>query len=276
MSDARPPHQQPPAPIVPRLGPPGLPVVVTAALWSTAMLRGKLDPDDLTDRAAQAVEAVTPAAAHFLGTTVATWRDVGEQTVLAVLPRPGRPGRFPVGPQALGASMADGAVGVLLAPLLGEGVVLRLEPFGHALDGGWLLDVEPIACTPVPAPRLEAVDLRGTQRALAEATRRGLEVLEPLGDMPVWAGQRAGGPAVSTAGDLPPGIEPEVLDLLERAAVVATLTTEGRDTHAVHGEATRARHEAMARLHHAALDALEEGTLVAGRGLRRKASGGPR
>ncbi|WP_462417581.1 hypothetical protein [Kytococcus sp. Marseille-QA3725] len=264
----------PPDPIVPHLGPPGIPVAVHAALWSTQVLAGRLDSAELPDRAASAVEAVTPGAVSLLSETMTAWRDVGEQVVLPVHPRPGRPGTFPVGVQALGASMAPDAVGVLLAPSLGDAFVLHLTPFGHALDGGWLLDAERLPSNPVPHHRIEAVDLRTAQRSFATALRGGLEVLEARGGSPVWAGQRTGGPEVSTAGDLPAGLDGEVLDLLERAAAVAALTTDGLSTHTTHAALTETRHRAMSHLHHAALDALEAGALAAARGLRQPGRSG--
>ena len=39
------PPLPPPAPVVPHLGPPGLPVAVTAALWSTELLAGRVPVD---------------------------------------------------------------------------------------------------------------------------------------------------------------------------------------------------------------------------------------
>lgn len=262
----------PPDPIVPQLGPDGLPVAVQAALWCTELLHGRLEAAELVDHAFAAADAVTPSASQQVPRVVAAWRDTGERLVLAALPRPGRPGTFPVGAQGLGAAMDLQAVGVLLAPSLGEGLVLRMTPFGHALDGGWLLDAEPVDCPPVPARRLEALDLRTAQRAFTAGVARGVDLLEGLAASPVWTGHRSGGPAVSTAGDLPSGVDASVLDLLERASAVAAMTTQGRDTHAAHARVTARRHEALAALHRVALDTLEAGSLAAAGALAGKPS----
>ncbi len=273
-------HLPPVAPIVPQLGPLGLPVAVRAALWCTHALAGRVDPVDLPEHAAAGLDAVSPAAADALSTSVSAWRDVGERVVLAALPRPGRPGQLPVGAAALGAATSPGSVGLLLAPTLGDAFVLHLEAFGHGggdgSDGGWLLHAERVACDPVPAPLLERMDLRTATRALAAATRQAAGTLEDLAAPPVWTGTRAGGLAVSTASDLPPGLSGEVVDLLERAAAVAAMTALGQDTHAVHGHATAGRRAALLPAHYAALDALEAGSLAAATALRGNPSVGGR
>ena len=219
------------------------------------------------------LEEVTPELVEALTVSVPTWGEVGERLVVPLLPRPGRAGLLPVGPEALGAGTAPSSVGVLVAPSLGEGFVLHLTPFGHILDGGWLLDAERVACRPVPHHALEQVGLRAAQRGLAAAVRSGTELLETLGAPPVWAGERAGGHTAGSAAELPRRVPPEVLDLLERAAAVAAMTTEGRETHAALGAATAGRHRALTELHHAALDALEAGSLSAARGLSGNRSG---
>lgn len=267
------PPLPPPAPVVPHLGPPGLPVAVTAALWSTELLAGRVPVDAVVDRAAGPADSVTPELVETLTVSVPAWGEVGERVVVPLLPRPGRAGLLPVGPEALGAGTAPSSVGVLVAPSLGEGFVLHLTPFGHALDGGWLLDAERVACRPVPHHAVEQAGLRAAQRGLAAAVRSGIELLETLGAPPVWAGERAGGHGAWSAAELPRRVPPEVLDLLERAAAVAAMTTEGRETHAAVGAATAGRHRALTELHHAALDALEAGSLSAARGLSGNRSG---
>lgn len=256
-----------PTSLLPHLGPPGLPVASCAALWATDVLAGRTPPEEWPDRLPETLDAVTPELAARSPELLAAWRDLGEHQVIAALPSPGRPGLVPLG-RALIEAGSSAAVGVLVAPSLGDGLVLLASEFGTSQDGGVLLDAVRVDCPPVPAARVEMHDRRSVQRTLTEALRAGTEHLESIAAPPVWTGAGAGGLAPSSSPELPAGVPGEMVDLLERAAVVAAATTAGLATTSASLASTTGRARSLNRLRDAALDALEGATMAAGRSLR--------
>lgn len=201
-----------------------MPLSVRFALWATAALHGRADPEDAVCAAHRGVDHVGGDPAS----RIELWRDFGETAVLAALPRPGDLTGMPrAGTDASGAAATSGEC--VFVPGMGGLLVPSLSAFGPEDDEGIAVDWLAYDSEPVPRHQLEALSLRELDRELAQAMRDGAAALEEVEGRP-WST----GPREQTERRLgtrtwgvPEETSPKALRVMLASARVAIIVDEG-------------------------------------------------
>lgn len=219
-----------------------MPVAAIVAWWGTAMLRGHVGPDELTD--ALSDEHVAQVVVGG-GTLVAALRDSGPRGIAAVFPEPGDLTGL-AGPAAFNAAAVEAGSAVLAVE---GGLGLVPTEVGRAIE--W---------TPYPALRRMPPDLGEADRHLRGTLPRVADRLARL-DVARWHPdvadelQSLRGAAPLTA---PPGVPVQAADLAGRALRLWTVADLALvdDGAAVSASEAAARRDAVLPLARAARHAL--------------------
>jgi hypothetical protein len=174
--------------------------MLAAALWVGAWLRAAAAGDDLLDALARLDPDAVPAV-----DVLAAVRGCGADSAWLVLARPGRTVGWPAG--------LAGAPEPVVLLAAGDVLVAALR----AGRPGWRVDPLPAQAT--TGLEAGALPVRAAARAFAEVLAEATGRLESLGLARAATGRAA--PAwASAVADLPGGLDPQVLALLHRAALV--------------------------------------------------------
>lgn len=238
-----------------------LPASLRVALWATAAFAGRLPVEEV-------VENALPEVDHCVGLTerLGLWRDLGEQMVVAALPRPGATAGLPRGgPDFLAA--ATEATETITVPGLGGAAVPRFELFGPPGDEGWQVTWTGYDTDPVPVHTMAAIALPDVELHLRQEVAHLTAELAgsdrpPLGAATARGAARA---VVQEQDDLPEGLPPRALRVLELAGRITALAEAGLDhrLQSVDSYATVQRESVLRHLHARAATALEQAGAVA-------------
>lgn len=237
-----------------------LPASVRVALWVTHAWAGGTTVTD-------ALEKALPDVDHTEGLLeqVRLWRGLGEAAVLVALPTPGDTTGLPrCGPVATGEAVEAGEA--LFVPGLGGLLVPRHSTFGSAGARGHRIDWTAHDSAPVPAHRVEALDLSQLQGDLRRRVLAAVDELDAVGGRP-WADELARDlvdEQLGTRWALPPGL-PErarkVIGLAATLSLAASMGLESSGTLSATHEQSRS--SALRALHRDAERALAEATNAA-------------
>lgn len=204
-----------------------LPASVRVALWSTAALAGRLDPDEIPARALGDLD-------HCSGLveTVELWRGLGERVVLPALPRPGNTTGMPTGaPELVDAATRAGEL--IYVPGIGGACVPRIEQFGPDGDQGWQALWQRFDADPVPVHRLEALDLSTIEVHLRTQIARRTSALEstdaPLVGRALTEVESTARRALTTQWGLPEGVPHRAVRLITLCGRLAAVADAGAD-----------------------------------------------
>ena len=235
---------------------PELPASVRVALWATHAWTHGHDLEAALGQALPDVDIVLG-----LGERLGLWRELGERTVYAALPRPGARGLLPpCGEDAFDAATFVGEA--LFAPGIGAVSVPRHVTFG-ADEPGLALRWEAYDADPVPVHRLAGMDPAGADRDLRTAVHAAIDALGDGGWVDAW--QRQPADRHEHHWRLPPGLPDRPRGLVVRAGSVLEICDAGLE-HA-EGSTTAAlaadRRAPLLRLRESAISALEAGAAAA-------------
>ncbi len=160
---------------------PELPASVRLAVWVTSAWRGDVPLEVAVHRSHPDVDHVAGAVS-----ALRAWAEMGEQALFVALPRPGDLTGLPGAPTAAGGHAAQSGECVYVAGIGGL-LVPTLSSFGPDDDRGLRADWTVYDAEPVPRHRLEMLDLREVERALAARLFEYTEQLEAAGGTP-WGG----------------------------------------------------------------------------------------
>ena len=194
---------------------PGL--AITFALRVTAAWQGGPPLGEAIRRAHRGVDEVF-GADKFLDFI----EPVDRTALFITLPRPGHPSLVARDLPGAGVTqLGDAGEGVFT--LAGRVGIPEVSTFGSALEPGLRVDWHSYAGAPVALTRLEALHTRELRRELASAMAAATDALASLGAMP-W--RPADRPRPQPL-DLPPGIGPTTVAVLELAANAAEAARVG-------------------------------------------------
>ena len=232
---------------------PELPASVRVALWTSHAWAHGLDPSTALRQALEDVDIVLG-----LDEQLGLWRELGERSVYAALPRPGARGLLP----RCGADAFDSATFVgeaVFAPGIGALSVPRHVTFG-AQQPGLALRWEAFDAEPVPVHRLAGTDVGLADRDLRTAVHDTIDDLGDGGWVDGW--QRDQPQRVEQHWRLPPGLPERARGLLVRAGAVLEICDAGLE-HAEGSstaELTAYRRACLLRLRGVSTAALEAAT----------------
>lgn len=243
---------------------PELPASVRLAVWVTSAWRGDLPLDDAVHRAHPDVDHVAGAVP-----SLRAWAEIGEQALFVALPRPGDLTGVPGAPAGAGGHAAQSGECVYIAGAGGL-LVPTLSSFGPDDDRALRADWTAYDADPVPRHRLEMLDLREVERALAARLHEHTEQLEATGGTPWGSGPRVRAEALLDRQDwaLPTAVPDNALRVMSLAATAAALadraiTTVDLGSHGVDVGTSAARERLLRRLAADADHALAAATNVA-------------
>ena len=195
---------------------PGL--AITFALRVTAAWQGGPPLGEAIRRAHRGVDEVF-GADKFLDFI----EPVDRTALFITLPRPGHPSLVARDLPGAGVTqLGDAGEGVFT--LAGRVGIPEVSTFGSALEPGLRVDWHSYAGAPVALTRLEALHTRELRRELASAMAAATDALASIGAMPCASITASSSPRRL---DLPPGIGPTTVAVLELAANAAEAARVG-------------------------------------------------
>ena len=207
-----------------------LPASVRVALWGTAVLRGRLLPEELPAQALPDIDECTGLVEQ-----VRLWGQLGERALLVALPRPGDLQGMPRSSPDLVAA-ATAAEECVFVPGVGGALVPEIAAYGPPDDQGWGVTWTPYAADPFPIHRVEALDLGATELMLRTGLAELTDALSAAGAPPFGeAAERAAALARAArdrgaAWGLPDGLPSRAVRVVQLAGTALLLGEAGLTT----------------------------------------------
>lgn len=242
-----------------------LPASVRVSLWSTLALTGRIGVTEIPRLALPDVDESVG-----LVEAVRLWGSLGEQVVLAALPRPGDHTGMPNGSPEL-VDAATHAQECVYVPAVGGALVPELSTFGPQGDQGWMATWTSYPADPVPTHRIEALDLGQIELLLRSELSELTEQLLAAGPVPFGSLAERGAARARSARDgarswgLPDGLPQRAVRVIDLAGTVLTMADAGLDAvpASLDSATARARGPLLSRLQRHATRALADATNVA-------------
>ncbi|GAA5163200.1 hypothetical protein [Ornithinimicrobium tianjinense] len=207
-----------------------LPASVRVALWGTAVLRGRLQPEELPARALPDIDECSGLVEQ-----VRLWAQLGERALLVALPRPGDVQGMPHSSPDLVAA-ATAAEECVFVPGVGGALVPEIAAYGPEGDQGWAVTWTAYVADPFPVHRVEALDLGATELMLRTGLAELTDELASAGAPPFGEAAERGASRARAARDrgaawgLPDGLPPRAVRVVSLAGTALFLADAGLAT----------------------------------------------